>query len=67
MSALARYFNASGKKVSGYDKTITPLTDELSQEGIEIHFKDDIKFINDEIIKGSVYESLIIYTPAIPP
>ncbi len=26
MSALARYFNASGKKVLGYDKTNTKLT-----------------------------------------
>ena len=67
MSALARYFNASGKKVSGYDKTSTPLTDELSNEGIKIHFIDDIKFISEEIIKGNVNESLIIYTPAIPP
>ena len=67
MSALARYFNASGKKVSGYDKTSTPLTDELSNEGINIHFIDDIKFISEEIIKGNVNESLIIYTPAIPP
>ena len=67
MSALARYFNASGKKVSGYDKTSTPLTEELSNEGINIHFIDDIKFISEEIIKGNVNESLIIYTPAIPP
>ena len=67
MSALARYFNASGKKVSGYDKTSTPLTEELINEGIKIHFKDDIKFISEEIIKGNVNESLIIYTPAIPP
>ena len=67
MSALARYFNASGKNVSGYDKTSTPLTEELINEGIKIHFKDDIKFISEEIIKGNVNESLIIYTPAIPP
>jgi len=26
MSALARYFNSKGKKVSGYDKTDTVLT-----------------------------------------
>ena len=36
MSALARYFNAMGKSVSGYDKTQTSLTDELSAEGIEV-------------------------------
>jgi UDP-N-acetylmuramate--alanine ligase len=26
MSALARYFNSQGVKMSGYDKTSTPLT-----------------------------------------
>jgi len=40
MSALARYFNAMGKNVSGYDKTPTKLTDELIAEGINIHFED---------------------------
>ena len=29
MSALARYFQNIGKSVSGYDKTQTPLTNEL--------------------------------------
>jgi len=38
MSALARYFNALGKTVSGYDKTKTQLTDKLSDEGIDIHY-----------------------------
>ena len=34
MSAIARYFVAQGKKVSGYDKTRTVLTDLLTQEGM---------------------------------
>ena len=38
MSALARFFNAMGKKVYGYDKTASPLTDQLSAEGIQISF-----------------------------
>ena len=29
MSAIARYFNAKGIAVSGYDKTETPLTKQL--------------------------------------
>jgi len=29
MSALARYFKAKGYEVSGYDRTKTPLTEEL--------------------------------------
>jgi UDP-N-acetylmuramate--alanine ligase len=37
MSALARYFLGRGIKVSGYDRTATPLTRQLEQEGIAIH------------------------------
>ncbi len=43
MSALARYFNAMGKSVSGYDKTSTKLTDELIAEGIDVHFDDTVE------------------------
>jgi UDP-N-acetylmuramate--alanine ligase len=66
MSALARYFNAMGKHVSGYDKTPTKLTNELIAEGIDIHFEDDINEVNDEIKNGNQNEVLIVYTPAIP-
>ena len=59
MSALARYFNAKGVKVSGYDKTSTFLTQELEKEGIDIHYFDNPDFIDNSI-------ELIIYTPAIP-
>ncbi|MCD6112195.1 MAG: UDP-N-acetylmuramate--L-alanine ligase [Bacteroidales bacterium] len=59
MSALARYFNAKNIIVSGYDKTQTALTDNLTKEGIEISFEDDIKNIPKDI-------DLVIYTPAIP-
>jgi UDP-N-acetylmuramate--alanine ligase len=65
MSALARYFNHIGKKISGYDKTPTPLTDELLSEGIKIHFEDNIDLISDEL-KTSKDQTLIVYTPAIP-
>ncbi len=66
MSALARYFNAQGKNVSGYDKTSTPLTDELINEGIDVHFADDIHLVNKNIIEAGHYQTLVIYTPAIP-
>ena len=59
MSALARYFNTQGVKVSGYDKTPTPLTDDLKKEGIAIHFEDDINQIDKEA-------TVVVYTPAIP-
>ena len=63
MSALARYFNAKGKKVSGYDKTPSILTDELTSEGVSLHF-DENHIPND--IKNSNFQSvLIVYTPAV--
>lgn len=65
MSALARYFKAMGKDVSGYDKTQTKLTDEIIKEGINIHFEDNIKKIQPEILNFKD-ETIIIYTPAVP-
>lgn len=61
MSAIARYYNARGFKVSGYDKTPSPLTEALEAEGIDVHYKDDISFV-----PGNVDETLVVYTPAIP-
>ena len=68
MSALARYFNAMGMKVSGYDKTPTKLTDELIAEGIDIHFDDNIRLIPVSIkqLPYAIENILIVYTPAIP-
>ena len=37
MSAIARYFKFKGLRVSGYDRTPSPLTDRLQAEGIEVH------------------------------
>lgn len=62
MSALARYFHASGRDVQGYDKTNTKLTTQLLAEGITISFNDDI---DDDIKKLSSKDTLVIYTPAI--
>ena len=36
MSAIARYYNTKGLKVSGYDKTPSPLTHALEQSAIKI-------------------------------
>lgn len=63
MSALARYFKNIGKKVSGYDKTRTILTDELQEAGIEIHFEDAIRLIPKDFY---IENTLVIITPAIP-
>ncbi|MEO7769059.1 MAG: Mur ligase domain-containing protein, partial [Ferruginibacter sp.] len=59
MSALARYFNSLGVKVSGYDKTETALTKQLSAEGINIHYEDNAALIDKAV-------QLVVYTPAIP-
>jgi len=63
MSALARYFQYIGKKVVGYDKTPTQLTDELQAIGLEIHFEDNISLIPADFY---VENTLVIVTPAVP-
>ncbi|WP_420387980.1 UDP-N-acetylmuramate--L-alanine ligase [Roseivirga sp.] len=65
MSALARWFRHNGKSVSGYDRTATELTDRLIQEGIDVHFTDDVQLI-DQAVKENKEQTLVIYTPAIP-
>lgn len=63
MSALARYFNAGGKSVSGYDKTPSEITKALQSEGISVHFEDEVSLVNKQFSKEN---TLIVYTPAIP-
>lgn len=63
MSALARYFKNIGKNVTGYDKTQTQLTKELQQEGIEVHFEDNIDLIPKDFY---VENTLVVITPAVP-
>ena len=65
MSALARYFNAQGKLVCGYDKVQSDLCVELEVEGINIHYKDAIENIPQYILKATCNEILVIYTPAV--
>ncbi len=59
MSAIARFFKQSGHTVSGYDRTESPLTRQLVEEGIPIHYDD-----NPDLIPANI--DLTIYTPAIP-
>ena len=59
MSALARYFLSKGVQVSGYDKTETALTKELTAEGMSIHYNEDVNVIPKEV-------ALVVYTPAVP-
>lgn len=59
MSAIARYFNSIGIAVHGYDKTETALTKKLVEEGIDIHYEDDVDRIPKRV-------DLVVYTPAVP-
>ncbi len=59
MSAIARYFVAHGKVVAGYDRTETPLTRTLQEEGMDIHYEDNIQLLPSKI-------DLVVYTPAVP-
>ena len=64
MSALARYFKLTGRKVAGYDRCLTRLTEELSGSGMDIHYEDDIRAVPDEFLTSD--ETLVVITPAIP-
>jgi UDP-N-acetylmuramate--alanine ligase len=63
MSAIARWFRDAGMSVAGYDKTPTPLTHQLLEEGIEVHFEDRIELIPGYVTKE---KTLVVLTPAIP-
>ncbi len=63
MSALARYFKFVDKEVSGYDKTETPLTIQLAELGIPIHYEDDLDRVPEQFLDKE--STLIVYTPAV--
>ncbi len=63
MSALARYFKQSGRKVAGYDRFRSGLCESLEEEGMKIHYEDDPAHIPNKFLTKN---TLVIYTPAIP-
>lgn len=65
MSALARWFRHEGFPVAGYDKTPSPLTEELEKEGMVISFNDSAADIPIEFTSNPA-EVLVVWTPAIP-
>ncbi|RNI29271.1 UDP-N-acetylmuramate--L-alanine ligase [Rufibacter latericius] len=65
MSAIARWFLAKGFTVAGYDKTPTPLTQKLEEEGATIHFEDDVQLIPASFRENKP-ETLVVLTPAVP-
>lgn len=64
MSALIRYFLFNGKKVAGYDKTPSELTEQLNREGAAIHYEDNVALIPDAFRNPA--DTLVVYTPAVP-
>ena len=64
MSAIARYFKASGKQVSGYDKTQTDITNSLQDLGITVCFEDAMATVADSYLNPET--TLVVYTPAVP-
>src|SRR5690606_26134124 len=66
MSALARFFRHYKKSVSSYDQTLTPLTQELEQECIACHYKEDVNTLKKLLSAYKKEEVLIVYTPAVP-
>lgn len=65
MSNLARYFLSKGKRVGGYDRTETPLTQALQQEGAFVHYEDEIEAI-PAIFTENKEHTLVVFTPAVP-
>jgi UDP-N-acetylmuramate--alanine ligase len=65
MSALARWFRHEGYPVAGYDKTPSPLTEELYREGMLISYSDSAADIPFDFTTNPE-EVLVVWTPAIP-
>ena len=64
MSAVARYFLHCGMNVAGYDRTETELTRKLAEEGMSLHYTDDLSLIPENFKDKT--QTLVVYTPAIP-
>jgi len=65
MSAIARWFHAKGTLVAGYDRTSSELTNTLSDEGMDIHFEDNLELIPEPFMDSE--GTLVVFTPAVPP
>lgn len=64
MSALARFFISRGVVVAGYDRTPSELTSQLQEEGMLIHYEENVDMIPQACRDSK--SCLVIYTPAIP-
>lgn len=64
MSALARYSLHEGRRVAGYDRTPSALTEALEAEGAAIHYEEDVRLIPEAFLDPAT--TMVIYTPAVP-
>ena len=64
MAALERYFLAMGKRIAGYDRTPSELTEALQSEGVHIDFDENPDLIPDYCRDPE--RTLVVYTPAVP-
>jgi UDP-N-acetylmuramate--alanine ligase len=64
MSALARFFNRSGRVVAGYDRHASELTRQLEDEGVRVVYSDKLEAIDFSCFP--VQSTLVVYTPAVP-
>ena len=64
MSALARYSLHEGRRVAGYDRTPSDLTEALEAEGAAIHYEEDVRLIPEAFLDPAT--TMVVYTPAVP-
>ncbi len=64
MSALARYYNAKGFSIAGYDLRSSKITDDLISEGVEVTFDESTASIPSKFLK--THNTLVVITPAVP-
>ena len=64
MAALARYYMSLGLPVAGYDRTESPLIDELVREGATVSYADSLDAVPEAF--RSPEGTLVVYTPAVP-
>ena len=64
MSALARYFLHEGRKVAGYDRVQSHLTDQIEVEGAVVHYEEDPSQIPADFRDPAA--TIVVYTPAVP-
>jgi UDP-N-acetylmuramate--alanine ligase len=64
MSSIARYFLENGKKLAGYDKVPSKITNDLADLGAQIHFQDAVDAIPQDFKEKE--NTLVVFTPAVP-